>query len=103
VLAPVGNGDLRRALRRDVAIVSGKRMGRKALHQSSTLHPADSGAPFMAGKRVRQARRESVSGVAPEVFRMVLAVDGFFVIEFLDGRSLLAIRKARKHVRQAEA
>ena len=103
LLAPIGDGDLGRALERDVAFVGAEGVGRQPLDQAAAFDAADGGAPAVAGEGLRRPRRQRVGGVAPQVLLVVLAVDVLLEVERLDRHGLAAVGQAHQHVRQAQA
>src|SRR5438552_12126651 len=80
-LAPVGNGDFGRALQRDVALVRTERMRRKSRNQSAAFDATDRDAPAILCKSIRHPRGERICRIAPEVLRMISAIDTLLVVE----------------------
>ena len=103
LLATVGDDGFGGALERHVAVLGGKGMAGQAVHQAATLHPADGGAPSIARERVSDARAQRISGVAPQILRVVVAGDALFVVEAIHLLGRLAIRHAHQDVRQRQA
>src|SRR5207237_5239047 len=84
-LPPVGDGDLGRALQRDLALVRLERVGGQSLDEPPTLDPSDRRAPSVPRERAGEASGEGIGGIGPEVLAVVASVDIFLEPERLDG------------------
>src|SRR5256714_12721571 len=61
----------------DVALVGSEGVRRKALDDAAAFDAANRGSPLVLRERVRDARGQSVGGVAPQILRVVFAVNVF--------------------------
>ncbi len=104
LLAPVGDGQLGRALERDLALVGLEGMGGQVLHQAAALHAADGGAPAEVFEGAGELAGEGVGRVAPQVFVVVGAVHVLDEIEALGAAAVDRVeRHAAQEARQGQA
>ena len=57
----------------------------------------------MPGEGIGQAGGKSVSGITPQVFRVVSPIHIFLVVELFDGGGIFPIRQAHEDMRQTQA
>ena len=99
----IGDRDLGRAFHRHFALVGLEGVRRQTLDQSAAFNTANGNAPAVHRERFCQACSHSISGVAPQIFLVVGAVNILFEAESLSRLGSRSIWLTHEHVRQCQA
>ena len=91
LLSAVGNGDLRRAFQRDLAVVRSERMGGEPVYASSSFHASDRCTPTIFRKGIGEAGSHGVGGIAPQVLAVIGPVYILLEVKRLDGHRVRPI------------
>ena len=102
-LAPVGDGDLRRALHVHAAVVGRERVAWQATDHAAALRAADPRAPAIELECLGDVHAHRERGIGPDVFIVVRAGHIFLEGEILHRIGLGAVRNPRQVARHRQA